>query len=238
MVGPRFNFQQVPQGMNGGLNYYPLVGVVSGMQVTAASATTVANAGQGVTALTDLLVTISAGACRLDGLYHQLSSNLTNLRFATGATDMTTGTYVYKLYVNPRRIIPALTSAPGNPATNDIYIKVINIDDYQMVDSYLQWNGSAWVAYNAIQAPPSYNFNNLPFNDINATLDTALTNNVSFGLNNPEKNVYNKVNIPVALSKPGEAYVRKGSSLNLATITVVNGTATIVNYDDSLRLAL
>ena len=234
-LGPRFGFQQVPQGMSGGLVYYPLVGVISGLQVTAASA--VVDGVGGHTALTDLLVTISAGAARLDGIYHQLAANLSNLRLGSVATEMASGTYTFGIYLNPRRIIPALTAAPGGPSTNDIYIKVVNIDDYQLVDGYYKYNGSAWVTYNAIQAPPSYNFNNLPFNDINATVDTATTNNVSFSIT-PEKNVYNKVNIPVGLSKPGEAYVRKCTSLKLATITVVNGSATIANYGDELRLPL
>lgn len=241
MVGPRFNFQQVPQGMAGGFQYYPLVGVVNGLQVTAASAV-FATGGQSGDPLTDLLVTISPGACRLEGKLHQLASAITNMRFSGVATNMSVaGTYIYNLYINPRRVVPVLSSPPGSPSNGDVYINATQIDNYMATNGIFQWNGSAWVAYNAIQAPPSYGFNNMPLNDIRAVIDTSTSNNASFAINKPELNVYHKVNIPVALSKPGEANLRKSAALQLATITVNGGsspTVSIATYPESLLIAM
>jgi hypothetical protein len=229
MTGNRFNYQLDPRGQQGGLSYYPFSGIVSGLTVTAA----VANGTDNV----NLAVTITAGAARLDGKYHSLAANISALILPVGA-DVAVGTQKFEIWLNPRRVVPALTSAPGGPATGDKYLKVRDQGEYLEVTDFLQYNGSAWLDFDPVRgSAPGYGFNNLPMNEINTVIDTATTSNKSFSFT-PEKAVYHGNNYPQYVAAPSKAHVRLNAGVKLADITMVSGTATIVNHGDQVRLAL
>lgn len=232
MTGQRFDYQAYPEGMRGGLSLYPHAGVVRGLEVSGVNLSGVGNV--------DLRMNVSAGAARLDGQLCVLAAAITNLTFSFPGVDLAVGNRSYDIYLSPRRIVPARTTAPSGPNAGDRYIKVVDLGSYQQVEDILIYQNSAWVKYDAVSnAPPAHGHQNLPLNEILTTIDNTATSNanVSFALA-PEKHVYHKTNYPVGLSAPGEAYLRQSCSIKLATITLVSGTPTVALYGDRSRLPI
>lgn len=231
MTGQRFDYQAYPEGMRGGLSLYPHAGVVRGLEV---SNVTLAGTGN-----VDLRMNISAGAARLDGQLCVLAAAITNLTFNFPGVDLAVGTRSYDIWLVPRRVVPARTTAPSSPSAGDRYIKVIDMGSYHKVDDIFIYQNSAWAKYEAVKAPPAHGHQNLPLNEILTTIDNTATanTNVSFLLA-PEKAVYHKHNYPVGLNAPGEAYLRQPCNIKLATISLVSGTPTITGYGDEARIPM
>ncbi|EKQ70393.1 hypothetical protein OsccyDRAFT_0680 [Leptolyngbyaceae cyanobacterium JSC-12] len=228
--GQRFDYQAYTEGQRGGLSLYPYCGIINGLQVS-----TVAIAGTGNVNLT---MNVSAGAARLDGQYCSLAAGITTLVLPVGL-DLNVGDYTFNVWLNARRLVPAQASAPGAPATNDKYIKVVDKGSYLEVDDILYYTGSVWAKYNAISGPPALQgHNNLPLNEVNATIHNATSSNQSFALT-AEKPVYHKTNYPVGLSSPGAAYLRQPAAIKIATINIANGgTITSTIYGDEVRIPI
>lgn len=230
MVGSQFDFQNRVQGQRGGMIMRPLGGVISGLLVTDAKAVT------GTT--TSMSFDVSAGQARIDGVVHTLGSAINDITFANaaGGADLASAAATLNIYLNPQRKIPAATSNPSSPTSGDKYIKVVDMGDYHVVDSFLTYNGSAWVAFDPVSEPPGIGHNNLPLNELGSTTISS-TANVSLSLN-PEKPIYHKVGQPLYIAAPANACLRYSASILLATVTFAGGSATIKTYADGLRLPL
>lgn len=218
MTGTRFNFHQLPQGMQGGMSLYPVSGVLSGLVVSA----------PGIGGTNNILTcNVSAGTARLDGKRVELVSAITALQLDLGAgVNLATQTLTTEVWLLPRRKVPALTANPGSPAAGDKYIKVVNIDNYQLVDTILEFKNSAWTVYNAAYAPPAIGHNNMPLNEQTEAIATATTSNPSFGITN-EKIIYHRNRYAIGVEQPGNAYLRYPAGVKLATISFTGGVGTV-----------
>jgi hypothetical protein len=219
-LATRFDQQMYPAGQKGGMQFYPLSGVLSGLKVTAGTITATA-----------CPINISAGAARLDGTMHELAAAITNLAMITGTGFDLAPVQTFEVYLNPRRRVPALTTAPGGPDTGDRYLKVQNVNYYQVVEQGEVYNGAAWEKFDLVRSKPGYGHNNMILNDINPVIHTATSNNLSFSTA-PEKIVYLPTSYPPYVQGPSMAYLRRPASILLATIQLSSGAATIVPYGD------
>jgi hypothetical protein len=240
----------LPRGERGGLSAYPYTGIVSGLVATAANTPLSASGGAGQPVDT-LNLNISAGSARLDGQLVTLNAAIAGLKLlplGTGvAINGNNTSYVVPVYLNPQRVIPALSSAPGSPNTNDIYIQTQTVTpnngapSHNLVVDIFQYNGSSWASYDAITAPPAWGHNNHPLNAIKSAIDASTSNNKSFSLTQ-ESDLYWFSNFPPYVSKQSQAALRKSCSVLIATVTIATNsggasTVTVVPYgDDQLSL--
>ncbi len=248
--GFRFDYQMLVRGQRGGLSAYPYTGIVSGLVITAANTPLTASVQNG--ALDTLNLNVSAGSARLDGQLATLASAISGLTLlplgATVALNGNNTSYSLPIYLNPQRVVPALAAAPAGPATNDIYIKSQSVTPNngaptfsQVIDVY-KYNGSAWVQYDAITAPPAWGWNNHPLNGVKAAIDSATSNNKSIGLT-PELDLYWPSNFPPYVSKQSNAALRKSCTIQLATVNIsTNGsgvsTVTVTPYGDDQLITM
>lgn len=220
MTGLRFDFHQMPQGTTGGLSLYPVSGVLSGLVVSS----------PGIGGSNNIMtVNVSAGIARLDGKRVELATAITALQIDVGTgINLNTANLVTQVWLRPRRKVPALLAAPGSPAAGDKYIKVLEIDDYQLVDSIQEFKNSAWTLYNAAYAPPAIGHNNLPLNEQVEVISALTSANPSFSASN-EKIVYHRDRYPIGVSSPGSAYLRYPAGVRLATISFTGGVGTVTS---------
>lgn len=231
MTGQRFDFQGYTQGQRGGLSLYPFCGIINGLVVS-----NVAIAGAGNDTLT---MNVSLGAARLDGQYTTLASNITALTLAPGVGALNTGTHNVEVWLVPTRVVPAQAAAPSGPVAGKKYIKTIDMGEYLLVDDIKEYDGSAWLSYDAISGPPAdpNSHNNLPMNEVGSTISTATSSNPNLVMA-PEKAVYHKSNMPIGLSVQGPAYLRQPAGVRLAVIDIVGGAITLQTYGDDARLSV
>ncbi len=219
--GQRYDFHQFPQGQRGGLMMYPMSGILAGMGVTNASILT---PGAGTS---KLQLTVGAGQVRLDGVLVNVAA-ITNLQLPSTLDLSQAYDQVVYAYLNPTRLVPALTTAPTAPAVNDKYIKVgASYNGYQIVDDFLQWDGTKWVPFRAIMERVGYGHNNLPLNQIIPVVDVATTNNKNFS-SVEELVIYHHAGreIPPWLTTVGRSYLRQSASILLGSFTVNAGAIT------------
>jgi hypothetical protein len=225
--GLRFNYQIDPRGQKGGLSYYPFSGIISGLNITSAAV--------GGTNNVNLVLTVAAGAARLEGNYHSINSAISGLTIPTGVNN-TTGIFAYDIWLNPQRITVASASAPSSPATDQVWIQVSQATNYLQVVGFFKYNGTAWVEFNPVRStPPGYSHNNLPLNSINPVIDTTTTNNKSFFIT-PEQPIFHKSAQPIYVASPSRAQLRYNAGVKIARVSFVDTVATITNYSDTLYI--
>lgn len=216
-LGTRFDFQQYEAGQKGGLQWYPLSGVESGMSVTA-----------GVVTATEVPLTIWSGQLRLDGTLVESDASINYSIAGTGFDLASEQKFV--LYANPTRKYPALNVAPGSPNSGDIYLKVQEVDWYYVLQRAEKYNGTIWEKYDLAKAPIGYGHNNMIMGDI---LNDFSIDNIS---TEPEKMIFLPTQYPVYVSSTPHAFFRASASCILAEITVANLTATVRTRVDVANL--
>lgn len=223
MAGVRFDFNHFPQGVKGGVLTYPVSGVENGLRITSA----------GIKAATTdtIQVNITAGEARFDGFKVYLASDITGLELVPEGVNLTTDDYEAKIYLKPVRKVPALVDAPSTPAEGDMYAKVMDGSNYQMLEGVYRYNGTSWERYNVAHHVRNeaieHGQMNLPLNHLAGnTISTATANNVNFGLT-PEKDIYIQTVYPVYVSSQGAAFMRRDGSIHLGTVSFTGGVATI-----------
>jgi hypothetical protein len=209
-LGTRFDFQNSEFGQKGGLQWYPLSGLVSGLAVTVDSVTA-----------TQVALEIAPGQVRLDG---NLINSPSAITFNINGTGFNTAVEnKFLVFVNPTRKYPAATSNPAGPSDGDIYVNVSEIDFYQIVNEARIYNAasSSWVKYDLAKAPIGYGHNNMMLSDIEDSLGLS---NISVA---PEKPVFLKTQYPVYISSTPHASFRSSASFVLAEVTVSNSIAQV-----------
>jgi len=220
------DFQATPYGQKGGLNAFPVSGIVSG------GAVALGNSGLGFndTTKSSIEVTITTGQARFDGVLCTLPATGTVIIPTPTADLSAVGIDVtYKIFLNPRRVVPALTSGtPSSPATDDQYLSVLQVNDanygsYQVVQAMLKYNGSTWVPLDPTKdIKNSYGWNNMVFMDVNPTLLAA-----NYSITN-ELPIFQGSNRPPHLHRCALPMVRQSAGIELATIRYTGGTGAIV----------
>lgn len=238
MVGQRFDYQGYTQGMKGGLSLYPHGGVVEGLLVSP-HASPVIDGTEGASSNTALQIAVTAGMARIDGQLCTLAANVASVKLQYGVA-LDAGTFNIDIWLNPVRAIKAVTALPGTATAGDKVILVKDMDSYYLVDGIYEAPATnTWALFDVVsKTPPGHGHNNLPLNDVVATIDNSATlaANLSFSVM-PEKAIYHKTGYPIGLSSPGAAYLRQPAGIKLATITLVDGVATATTYGDEVRLA-
>jgi hypothetical protein len=212
MVATRFDYHYSPFGQKAGIALFPVSGVVSGAKV---SLTGAGFTGGNVT------VTVAAGEIKFDGVSITIASPLA-VTVASGVANLATTDAVVGIYINPTRLIPAHTTAPVVGASGAMYLDVVQLDDYQMVNRIMKSNGVSWVEIDTFsEIPISQSHNMLPLNDIVASVSAS---NVSI---TPEIPIFHKSGLPPHVSAPSNAMMRQTAGFQLAEVTYEGGVATI-----------
>lgn len=209
-LGTRFDFQMYREGTAGGQQWYALAGVESGMQVAAT-----------VASPTQVDVTVAPGFVRYNQVLIESTGSLT-FSFTGAGFDLAEEQELY-LFLNPTRRQPALAADPVAPADGDIYLNVVDVDWYQVLNEARVYNGvtTSWEKYDLMKAPLGYGHNNMILQDIVPTLAAA---NLSA---TPEKQVFLKTFYPPYNSSTPHALMRASASIALARIKVASSAAVV-----------
>ena len=207
-LGMRFDFQAYREGASGGMHYYALTGVASGLEVSAT-----------VVSATQVDVTVASGYVRYN---HVLIESTGNLTYSfTGAGFDQPEEQELILFLNPTRLQPALNADPGGAAVGDIYFNVVDVDWYQILNEAREFNGTTWEKYDLGYAPLGQGHNNMILQDIVPALTNA---NLS---DQPEKQIFLPTYRPPYVSSNPHALLRNTAALPLAKIAVANSAAQV-----------
>lgn len=232
MPGARLPYHYNPHSQKGGLMYYPLSGVFSGCEVSLNNS----GAGFNATTTTETDISVSGGEIILDSERFTFET-FSSLTLETGV-DLSSNAYELELWLVPTRVTPVLQSGtPGSPAENDLYIKVVDYDDYQLVEDIFKYDGSSWVKVVDVKDIP-YTPGNQNSYSMNQVVPTLTSSNFSFS---NEKEVFHKTNKPPYLPQPPNVVLRQPGGFKLATISYPgDGTAATItegiHANDRIRI--
>lgn len=232
MPGARLPFHYNPHSQKGGLMYYPLSGVFSGCEVS------LNNSGKGydATTTTETDIAVSGGEIILDSERFTFA-DFSSLNIETGV-DLSAVAHTLDVWLVPTRVTPTLTSGtPNSPSEDDLYIKVVDYDSYQLVEGIYKYDGSSWVLIDDVRKIP-YTPGNQNSYSMNQVVPSLTASN--FTLSN-EKEVFHRTHKPPYLPQPSNVVLRQPGGFKLATISYPgDGTAATItegiHENDRIRI--
>lgn len=229
MTGARLNYHSSPFGQKGGLSIYPVSGILTGCEITAAATTATAN----VAALT-----INTGDIKFDS--YRVRQGLTSVNITVEAgVDLTTDTYEFMVYLNPNRKVKVVKVGVADPVVVDggMFIQAYEFEGYYQVNQIYIGENGAWRVMDGYRdlKVGSYGWNNMPLNDIDTVTAISATN---FSIT-PEMPIFHKTSLPPHICKPSNALLRQTASIELAKVKFEGGVGSIVTgIPESARLAI
>lgn len=216
------DFHFSPLGQRGGLSTYPVAGVVSGAKLTLNGTVP----GIDDTDSTLASFTITAGTVRFDG--YPITFNNYNVTVPAGG-DLATASITLKLYMNPVRKVPLVTTLPSaaSYAEGAFVAKATLVDGgaydmYQVVEQLYVKDSGAWriiEPFNGNDYPRAYGWNNMPYNEIVTTSQPLISAT-------PELPAFLNSKLPPHTARP-LAMFRQSAFIYLGEVTYSGGAATI-----------
>jgi hypothetical protein len=228
MVGQTQPWHSAPQTMRGGINYYPVSGIIEGVTVVDVNINNPINP-------TNLELTLTVGSVRLEG--NKVSQPLTALTIPVQfMVDFNYGEK-FTVYINPTRLVPFVDMNDAAPAviTGGHYLRGTELPDYILVENIYTEESNVWRTFDYMRdfSQGDYGWNNLPFNSIDNTPLAA----DNFSLH-PEKAMFLNSRLAPHISRPSLAKLRQTASIPLAEITFFSASNKIIENTKDVDLVL
>lgn len=219
------DYHATPFGQSGGLSTYPVAGVVSGAELSIDTAPTVDGIDNGDPSLA--AVSVAAGVLRFNGKPVSFTGFTGTVQ--SDVADLGAEDTVVDVYLSPTRVVPVFYGAPPAPGgfnEGDFAAGAnLNTDlvggQYGVVYQIYVIEQGAWAPIRAFEGshyPREYGWNNMPYNEIDATAAPLV--------GNPELPVFLGSKLPPHTARP-LALFRQTCSIKIGSIAYVGGVASL-----------